>query len=444
MIHVFSAIITPRIRYAFQLVFETLLNDQVTFHDQEATFSGLDDGIHINYSDQSSLPGHQLSPQGLLHAHHLQTQYPSIIEWEGEKVFFEVQDSWLPFDLFSASFFLVSRYEEYLPGKRDEHQRYRARDSFAAQHGLLDKALVNRWALKLADKLEAAHPGYHFKRSTFCYQPTIDIDNPWAFRHKGFFRTSGSIVRDVVHRNWHHLKKRFLVLSRIESDPYDQYQILDELFKAYNLQPVFFMLMHNHGHHDRGLSPRNLHFRKLIRQLALQADVGIHPSYASNKSIRQLQHEISLLKTIIGKTVERSRQHFLKMTLPTTYRNLIAAGIRHDYSMGFPSRPGFRAGIASPFLFFDLLNNEVTSLEIHPFQVMDVTLMQYRNLHIQEAKRSIEQLMRETAKVGGTFVSVWHNESLCDTGRWKGWREVYTFMTRLGAELSNEHTTDPQ
>jgi hypothetical protein len=444
MIHVFSAIITPRIEYTFRLVFETLLNDQVTFYDQPVQYSEAEGGIQLNYSDQTTLPGLCLKPQGLLHESHLQAQYPIMIEWEGEKAFFEVKDSLLPFDLFAATFFLVSRYEEYLPGKRDEHQRYRARDSFAAQHGFLENALVNRWVLKLATILEAAHPEYRFQRTSFSYQPTIDIDNAWAFRHKGFFRTTASLGRDVLHRNWQHLRKRIAVLFRMEKDPYDQYHFLKEIFKQYSLSPIYFFLLHNHGRHDRSLSPRNRNFRKLIRQLATQADVGIHPSYASNKGIRQLRREISLLNSIIGQPVKNSRQHFLKMTLPTTYRNLIAEGIRHDYSMGFPSRPGFRAGIANPFFFFDLLNNEITSLKIHPFQVMDVTLMQYRGLHIQEAKRRIEKLMRETAMAGGTFVSLWHNESLCDTGRWKGWREVYTFMTRLGAELSNEHTTDPQ
>lgn len=444
MIHVFSESITPRLEYAFRLVFESILNDRVTFYDRPEIFSAINQDVRLNYSKLSTLPGLRLQPAGLLFESHLQVQLPLLIDWDDEKAFFEISDSFLPFDLFAASFYLVTRYEEYLPGKRDEHQRFRARDSFAAKHGLLEKALVNRWALKLAGIIEKVIPGYRFKPSTFCYQPTIDVDNAWAFRNKGFLRTTASFFRDVTKGKWHLVLKRMKVLLRIEADPYDQYSFLQELFERHSLNPIYFFLLHNLGRHDRSLSPRNTNFRKLIRKLSEQARVGIHPSYASNKSKQQLKREINLLKSITGQPVERSRQHFLKMTLPQTCRNLLDAGITDDYTMGFPSRPGFRASIASPFFFFDLLSNECTALKVHPFQVMDVTLMQYRGLSTMDAKRKIEQLMRETARVGGIFVSLWHNESLSDTGRWKGWREVYTFMTRLGVELNNEHTIDPQ
>lgn len=444
MIHVFSTEITPRIVYSFRLVFETLLSDQVTFYDEIQEYTIANQGIQLNYSDQSSLPGLWLKPYGLLHETHLQAHNPLLFDWDGEKAFFEVAGGFLPFDLFAASFFMVSRYEEYLPGKRDEHQRFRARESFAARHALLEKAIVNRWVLKLAQMLEQQFPAYHFKRSSFHYQPTIDIDNAWAFRNKGVFRTCASCLRDILKGNGSLFRKRLKVLMHIDKDPYDQYTFLENLFTKYHLQPVYFLLMHNHGPYDRSLSPRNRNFKELIRRLSARGEVGIHPSYASNKRKRQLQHEIALLHKITGKQVSLSRQHFLKLNFPTTYRRLMAEGILHDYSMGFPSRPGFRAGIATPFLFFDLLDNEISNLTIHPFQVMDVTLKQYRGLNIVEAKHKIEVLMHECARVGGTFVSLWHNESLSDTGQWEDWREVYTYMTRLAANLSNEYTADTQ
>jgi hypothetical protein len=70
-----------------------------------------------------------------------------------------------------------------------------------------------------------------------------------------------------------------------------------------------------------------------------------------------------------------------------------------------------------------------------PFQVMDVTLHNYRSLNAEEALKKIKALMYETASVGGTFVSLWHNETLSGMDDWKGWREVYTEMTQLAVEL---------
>ena len=45
----------------------------------------------------------------------------------------------------------------------------------------------------------------------------------------------------------------------------------------------------------------------------------------------------------------------------------------------------------------------------------------------------IENMIQTIRSVHGEFVSLWHNESLGDTGRWKGWREVYEEMVKLAS-----------
>ena len=48
-----------------------------------------------------------------------------ISQWKGLPVFFQTtSDSDIPFDVFAASFFLVSRYEEYLEFQPDAHGRF--------------------------------------------------------------------------------------------------------------------------------------------------------------------------------------------------------------------------------------------------------------------------------------------------------------------------------
>lgn len=442
MVNIFSTELTPRMEYAFRLIFETLLKDEIQCFQNENDFMQAE-GVKINYSELTHLDGYLIKPYGLLQESHLQEQYPRTIDWDGLMAFYPVENSFLPFDIFAASFFLVSRYEEYLPGKRDRHRRFRARDSFAVTHSFLEKPIVNIWALKLAEIIEK-DTGYKFKKTRFKYLPTIDIDNAWAFKNKGLIRITLSIGKDILHGRFRLLRKRFAVVNRIEKDPYDNYDYMTDTFKKYNFRPTYFFLLNRKGKHDRSLSHKNLYYRNLILKLGKQGKIGLHPSYASNNSIKQLKKEIERFRSITGKPVKRSRQHFLKMTMPTTYRNLIANGIRADYSMCFPTRPGFRAGIASSYNFFDILKNETTKLKIHPFQVMDVTLHHYRGMGVTQAQQKIEQLMRETAKVGGTFISLWHNESLSDEGHWKNWRTVYSDMTQLAAELRDEHTTSAQ
>jgi len=106
--------------------------------------------------------------------------------------------------------------------------------------------------------------------------------------------------------------------------------------------------------------------------------------------------------------------------------------------MGFASLTGFRAGTCTAFNFFDLSKNQQTELIVHPFQVMDVSLKNYLHLNPQKAWQLIEELMLEVKNVNGTFISLWHNESLRDSGQWLGWREVFEQILEKGLILENE------
>jgi len=117
---------------------------------------------------------------------------------------------------------------------------------------------------------------------------------------------------------------------------------------------------------------------------------------------------------------------------------LLKLGISEDYTMGFASLAGFRAGTCTPFFFFDLSRNRRTKLLIQPFQVMDVTLKNYLQMEPEEAGQLIEELMMEVKKVGGTFISLWHNESLKDSGQWLGWRKIFEQILATGLKYSNE------
>jgi hypothetical protein len=309
------------------------------------------------------------------------------------------------------------------------------RYSIAGQNMLLEKPLINIWALKFANIIEEKFPGFSFQRSTFRYQPSFDIDNAWAFQHKGFAKLFLSPFKDLVKGNFKTLALRFKVFWHLKPDPYNNYEFMLSTLKQFHFRPITFFLMSSSGKRDRAISHRNIFFRNLILQMAKAGKIGIHPSYRSNKNNKHLSKEINRLENITHKKVKRSRQHYLKLSFPKTYRALIENGIKADYSMGYASRPGFRASIATPFYFFDIIENQATNLKIYPFQVMDVTLLNYRHMNPADAIKKINQLMTETAKVGGTFISLWHNETLSETGRWRGWRNVYNEMTRMAAEL---------
>jgi hypothetical protein len=155
--------------------------------------------------------------------------------------------------------------------------------------------------------------------------------------------------------------------------------------------------------------------------------VGIHPSWASNSDSGKLSTEIMRLEGMVNREVVRSRQHFLKLDLPSTYRRLIDLGIREDYTMGYASQVGFRAGTSLPFYFYDLDMETQTQLLVHPFAVMDGTLNEYMELTVDDAQYLVKELMDRVKEVNGTFISLWHNETVSDNRHWYEWKQVYEF-----------------
>jgi hypothetical protein len=99
--------------------------------------------------------------------------------------------------------------------------------------------------------------------------------------------------------------------------------------------------------------------------------------------------------------------------------------------MGYSSQTGFRAGIARSFNFFDLLKNEITNIRIHPFIIMDRTLLSYMKLSPDEAINEFKYFTDIIRNIGGEFICLWHNESLSDWGEWKGWQRVFKEMVKM-------------
>ena len=99
--------------------------------------------------------------------------------------------------------------------------------------------------------------------------------------------------------------------------------------------------------------------------------------------------------------------------------------------MGYASEIGFRAGICSSFLFYDLDNEQSTSLRIHPFVVMDATLRFYMKIQPAEVFSYISPLVREVKAVNGTFISIWHNETISNKKPWEGWQDVYEEVVKI-------------
>lgn len=393
----------------------------------------------INYSQTNLFSGLFLKSHSLLFEKILILHEIEIVDYLDMRLFFpSSEDSFLPFDPFASAFYIITRYEEYLSECTDEHERFTDAENILVRHSLHQKPIVDVIAYWIAEQISVQYPGFKIHQRTFQFVTSIDIDNAWAFKNKSPIISFGAILKAIVHGQWNELKLRLIVFLGLRKDPYDTYKYILETYKGLLNHLLFFILIGNRDQFDKSISFKNKGFRQLITYLSSVCEVGIHPSYASNSKPWLIEKEKERLEEIMVKPVTKSRQHFLKLKLPQTYQQLLKLGISEDYTMGFASLAGFRAGTCTPFYFFDLSNNHRTELLIQPFQVMDVTLKNYLQMEPDAAWQLIEELMIEVKNVNGTFISLWHNESLKDSGQWLGWRKVFEQILETGLKFTNE------
>ncbi|MES2138152.1 MAG: polysaccharide deacetylase family protein [Bacteroidota bacterium] len=437
MLLIYTHKITTRNKYIFNLIFKNILGIDFKLTIDAGYFKKYE-GPKLSYTNTPLDDELFFISRGLLFETGIAEQHISVFDYNSNKVFFATgKSSALPFDAFAASFYLVSRYEEYLPHIRDVHDRFSAEDSLAFTNGFLQKPVVNIWILWIRDLIQKKYPILIFNEKKYEFISTIDIDNAYAFREKGFTRSVGGYLKSAFKLDVAEIMDRTRVLLGVKKDPYDTYDFQLEMIKKYKFKSIYFFLLGDYGVNDKNLPIESKKFQSLIKMLDDYAQIAIHPSYGSNKSKEQLKKEVERLSKVVHREITKSRQHFLKLTLPETYRNLIDLDITDDYTMGFASQVGFRASICSPFNFYDLDMELETNLKIHPFAVMEGTLKYYMNVHREDAMQKIKPLIDEVKAVNGEFISLWHNDTLSNQKLWLGWQSIYEDMVKYAVETSN-------
>jgi len=414
-----------RIEYAIKTFCSLagIRNAEVTL--DETVFSN-ENGIKLNYSNKNLECNFQIIPHSLLFETGTQSHPLKIENWEEIPCFFKTSEGKLPFDIFAASFWLLTRYEEYLPFTADNHSRFSGKDSFLFKNNLLLQPLIDQWGKKFVEVMKI-----ETERKPIVKTLTIDVDNAFAFANKGIVRSLGGSIRNLMKTDFDAFKDRIKVARGKMKDPFDTYEYILGKAKENNVDLKFFFLLGDSGKNDTNLSHQTKELREKIKYISQFAECGIHPSYQSFLDENKVKKEVNRLENIIGKKVAISRQHFLRMQLPKSYQILINCGITEDHTMGFADEPGYRAGTSQPFYWYDLSNEKETNLRVFPFVMMDATLKRYLGLSPEKAIEYSQTIYDSLKNTGGNFTLLWHNESVNDYWKWKGWQKVFEGQLKI-------------
>jgi hypothetical protein len=422
---IFSHSITPRLQYITGFLSQYYGLSLKLISDEER-FVKATDSCKINYGF------HRLDANEIfIHSHAL--LFESFVrqvkvecfETNGYKAFFKTEGDF-DFDLLAGIFYLITRYEEYLPHQKDIYGRYAHENSIAFKEGFLHLPLINIWLEDFKKALLEKDSTLEFKDSKFSFLPTYDIDIAWSFRNKGFKRNFGGILKLFFGGQFGKMIHRIRVIKGKRQDPFDSYKWMDELHEQLKLHPVYFFLVaKNRGKYDRNIDVANAEYQQLVQSISSKYSVGLHPSWSSGDIPSLLTKEKSTLEQITNQTITTSRQHYIRFELPSTYRKLLALGLTNDYSMGYGTTNGFRASITTPYYWYDLKNEEKTQLLIHPFCFMDANSYYEQKLSAEEALNELMHFYNAVKSVNGTMITIWHNNFLGSDEMFKGWKEVY-------------------
>jgi hypothetical protein len=389
-------------------------------------------GVLINYSahplPQSTLqfiPGSITEPG--------RKMAPDNVEWlEDLPYFFKTNKSatgMQAFDIPGMIFYMLSRMEEFENSNIDSFGRLEGKNSFAAKNDFLHLPVVDLWLAELA-KLYFGH-SVKFNPA-HAFHLTIDIDIAWAFANRPLWENLGGAFKELISWRWNKFKARWAVWTGLQKDPFEVYTYLKEIQDMHG--PVqYFILMGDRSKLDRSFHWKNPSFTALIKKLSTYSDIGIHPSSKASGNLPILLEEKQRLESVLGQEVFKSRQHYLLLHLPQTYRDLLEAGIKEDYTLGFHDLPGCRAGTTKPFKWYDHEFDKPTELTVHPFYVMDVTLKNYMNLSASEASVWMQKHKMQFGKWNLPMTLVWHNSSFFESDGWESWREVLEIIFPTGS-----------
>lgn len=356
-------------------------------------------------------------------------------------------------DIIATAFYFLSLFEEFVTDQRDQFDRFEAKNSFMQKSNSLYRPIVSEIAGVIKAALEKigvviSKGGRYFdRRSAVCLTHDIDYISKWspgiAYREfiKFFlFNQSRALLDERIHR-----LKYFMKSVSKKHDPYkvSLRQMLD-WEKKHKFHATYFFKTGGNDKRDVSYNVYDSFIQKIFLQLKeLDFEIGLHPSFNTYVNPKMWSEELQGLSLACQRSILTSRQHYLRLRYPQTYRIIEANNQQYDSSLGFAEVEGFRNGTCHPFLPYDLEQDRVLRFWEIPLHVMDGTLAAYQGLDATASFELIERLNIIVDQHEGMFTLLIHN-TCCDMYEMPGWSDIFESYLHGLAKKNIVVTTIPK
>ena len=433
MILIYVPKATSRVIYIFRHICKRILGLEVDFTTKIESFIA-HEGPKFSYGKQQLGKELYFQSVDLLFEHGLSDISPQVLDWEDTKCFFSLKStsSALPFDIFAASFFLISRYEEYLPHVKDDKGRYVASESLAYKNKFLQDPVIEIWANKFFIIIKDRFPDIKSYKRSFSIAPVISVSQTFAYNQKGIIRSLGGVLRDVWFLKFKEVSDRLKVILNFSKDPFNTFDFLIDLQKRKQRDIRVVIGLGDYSTHEKNISYNNPVHQKLIKHIADYIKVGLKVSYDAITDFDKLKKEKERIEVIINRQLKYSFCSFHKIRLPVAYRNLIELEVEEDYSLGYSDYAGFRAGTCTPFLFYDLDYEVQTPLMIYPISISYQSFVP--GVDLETVKTRMLSILEKVKEVNGVFIPVFSNGLFSELSDHEKWKTIFELIWNIDEE----------
>lgn len=334
-------------------------------------------------------------------------------------------------DIFASSFFMLTRWEEYVNTNRDKHNRFPAYESLAFKNSFLDRPVVNEYIEMLWNMLE--YLGINQNRLVKYYQLylTHDVDEP--LKYTNWKSGVKEIIGDLIKRRNIKLAFNKLLIKMkvglkidVEKDPYNTFDYLMDVSENIGVNSYFFFMGKGQTKFDNMYNIKDVFIKDLVSKIKYRGHyIGIHPTYNAYNQKEQFIKEVKELENNLGARITFGRNHCLRFEVPNTWQIWEENNMEWDSTLGYADKEGFRCGVCYEYSVFNILTREKLNLKEKPLIVMDGNHTIYQpDIEPIIVEKKIKHLIEKVKKYKGEFVFIWHNSSF-NTNKWKKYQYIY-------------------
>lgn len=412
---IFSSVLTPRIKYIFNFIFREILKAEIEFTGNSQYFLQ-SQHVKISYGEQPLGDEIFFKSTSILFSNKVNELNIKTTTFGEYQVPFPVESSALPFDVFAASFFIVTRYEEYLHQQKTDEE-FKSVNSYQYKWKILDRPIIDEWALLIKNFIRTKHPTINFVDKNFSSQPCINFSiTPNA--PKGFLRKTRFIFSTVFSKDNSYLSSKLDQLTGLGINNETALTALEKTIEKKKIEPVFFISFPK-------VAIEYIQANEVSQMLTNKSVGLLRPCASDKEKIDEIKNGISKLKKILPHQINLSSQQFETLKFPMCYLNLLNSGITTDYSMGYPDISGFRAGTCTPFNWYDLQLEKVTALLVKSYCLNDSSLI---DMSFDNINKTLKEYIDAVKFVNGQFVSNWELPHISNHLKYKKLQAAFNEM----------------